>query len=229
MENEDRTERIDRYLDDELTAAEKIAFGNEMATDADLRLEVEAQEAVRNLISSRAEKEELRRMFAAFHSELNAGGTQDVATEYLQKEKGILRKVKWGGWSYLAVAASVALTIIGVWTFIKVQEPLGNQTGIRVESRNETFRVPLLTWRTVDFKPVLQDRRMIDVSIIRDQDHTSHYKFTNILEIYSDQLTEKQQKISIAYDVDTKQYRLHIGNSNYLIRKTEQITPLTQP
>lgn len=227
MENEERTERIDRYLDDELTAAERVVFGNEMAADADFKLEVEAQEAVRNLISSRAEKEELRRMFATFDSEMNTAGVQD--REHLQEKKDIFRRVKWGGWSYLAVAASIALTIIGVWTFIRDEGPLVHQTGIRVESHNEAFRVPLLTWRTVDFKPVLQERRLIDVSIIRDQEHTLRYKFTDILEIYSDQLTEKQQKISIAYDVDTKQYRLHIGNSSYLIRKTEQITPLTQP
>lgn len=46
MENEDKTERIDRYLDDMLTPEEKIAFEAEMAANPDFRFEMEAQEAV---------------------------------------------------------------------------------------------------------------------------------------------------------------------------------------
>lgn len=232
MENEDKTERIDRYLDDALTHEEKLAFENEMAANPDFRLEAEAQEAVRNLISSRAEKEDLRRMFETFHAELHAVPT--AADERNSKEKkGILRKLEWGNWSYTAIAASVAILIIGVWTVWNNQNLTGKVVPggqeIRVDERNEVFRLPLLSWKTVDFKPVLQDKQMIDATIIRSKEYRSHYRFTDILEIYSDKLTEKQQKISIAYDVDTKQYRLHIGNSSYPIRKTEQITPLTQP
>ncbi|WP_342082888.1 hypothetical protein [Dyadobacter sp. OTU695] len=235
MENEDPTERIDRYLDEVLSPEEKFAFENEMAADPNFRLEVGAQEAVRSLISSQAEKEDLRSLFATFHSELKpvpvaADEEEDGSSK---RKKGIQRKLQWGNWSYKAIAASVAILIIGVWT---VWNNL-NQTGsdvtsgqeIRVDERNEVFRVPLLSWKTVDFKPVLQDKQMIDATIIRSKEYRSHYRFTDILEIYSDKLTEKQQKISIAYDVVTKQYRLHIGNNSYPIRKTDEITPLTQP
>ncbi|GGH46789.1 hypothetical protein GCM10007423_46800 [Dyadobacter endophyticus] len=232
MENEDKTERIDRYLDDMLTPEEKIAFEAEMAANPDFRFEMEAQEAVRNLISSQAEKEDLRRMFTTFHHELDA---LPIAADESssKKKKGILRKLQWSNWSYSAIAASVAILIIGVWTVWNNINPAGNNaTGnqeIRVDERNEVFRVPLLSWKTVDFKPVLQDKQLIDATIIRSREYRSHYRFNDILEIYSDKLTEKQQKISIAYDVDTKQYRLHIGNNSYPIRKAEQITPLTQP
>lgn len=237
MENEDRTERIDRYLDEALSPEEKVAFENEMAADADFRLEVEAQEAVRNLISSQAEKEDLRNLFATFHTEMETAPVMDEEKQSREdlrkKKKGILRKLDWGNWSYTAIAASVAILIIGVWTVWNNTRPGGgeitNGQEIRIDERNEVFRIPLLSWKTVDFKPVLQDRQMIDATIIRSEEYRLHYRFTDILEIYSDKLTEKQQKISIAYDVDTKQYRLHIGTSIYLIRKTEQITPLNHP
>lgn len=235
MENEDQTERIDRYLDDALTPEEKIAFENKIAADADFRLEVEAQEAVRNLISSQAEKEDLRRLFTTFHDEMHVipVASREQEEDQSKQKKGILRKLQWGNWSYSAIAASVAILIIGVWTVWNNIDQTGNDvTGnqeIRVDERNEVFRVPLLSWKTVDFKPVLQDKQLIDATIIRNREYRSHYRFTDILEIYSDKLTEKQQKISIAYDVDTQQYRLHIGNSSYRIRKMEQITPLTQP
>ena len=235
MENEDQTERIDRYLDDALTPEEKIAFENEIAADADFRLEVEAQEAVRNLISSQAEKEDLRRLFTAFHNEMHVipVASREQEEVHSRKKKGILRKLQWGNWSYSAIAASVAILIIGVWTvWNNIDQTANDVTGnqeVRVDERNEVFRVPLLSWKTVDFKPVLQDKQLIDATIIRSREFRSHYRFTDILEIYSDKLTEKQQKISIAYDVDTQQYRLHIGNNSYRIRKTEQITPLTQP
>ncbi len=235
MENEDQTERIDRYLDDALTPEEKIAFENEIAADADFRLEVEAQEAVRNLISSQAEKEDLRRLFTAFHNEMHVipVASREQEEDHSRKKKGILRKLQWGNWSYSAIAASVAILIIGVWTvWNNIDQTANDATGnqeVRVDERNEVFRVPLLSWKTVDFKPVLQDKQLIDATIIRNREYRSHYRFTDILEIYSDKLTEKQQKISIAYDVDTQQYRLHIGNNSYRIRKTEQITPLTQP
>lgn len=237
MENEDQTERIDRYLDDALTPEEKITFENEMTADPDFRLEVEAQEAVRELISSQAEKEGLRSLFATFHSEMETasaiGEKKQGNADLLKKKKGIQRKLQWGNWSYTAIAASVAILIIGVWTVWNNLNQNGNNLPngqeIRVDERNEVFRVPLLSWKTVDFKPVVQDKQMIDATIIRSKEYRSHYRFTDILEIYSDKLTEKQQKISIAYDVDTKQYRLHIGNTSYTIRKTEEITPLTQP
>lgn len=236
MENEDRTERIDQYLDDALTQEEKLAFETEMAADPDFQLEVEAQEAVRNLISSEAEKEGLRHLFATFHTELEAAPAatdEEEESSAHKPKKGIQRTLHWGNWSYMAIAASVAILIIGVWTVWNNIRPTGsditNNQEIRIDTRNEVFRIPLLSWKTVDFKPVLQSKQMIDAAIVRSKDYRSHYRFTDILEIYSDKLTEKQQKISIAYDVDTQQYRLHIGNNSYPIRKTEQITPLTQP
>ena len=113
MENEDRTERIDRYLDEALTPQEKVAFENEMSADADFRLEVEAQEAVRNLIGSQAEKEDLRRLFATFHSEMETASVRDEEKQshedLFKKKKGIVRRLDWGNWSYTAIAASVAI------------------------------------------------------------------------------------------------------------------------
>jgi hypothetical protein len=233
MENESKTELIDRYLDKELTAGETHSFEKDLSEDSDLRLEVQAQEAVRNLIRSKAEKESLQTLFNTFHAELNEDDSEEENVRELfrknQEKKENVRKIIWGNWSYMAVAASVAIIIIGTWSVLKEKDTIGDRVEVRIKGGSETFRAPMLTWKVVDFKPVLQDNQPMDVTIIRSKEHDFHYRFTHVLEIYSGTLTEKQQKISIEYDLDKKSYLLRIGSKSYPIRKTDQITPLVQP
>ena len=102
----------------------------------------------------------------------------------------------------------------------------GDQVGIRVNGKNEAFRVPFLTWRTINDKPVLQDKKFIDVVIIRKSKYPFHYRFNAVIELYSDTLSEKGEKITLQYDPDTRIYKLWIGRKVYLIKKTDKITPL---
>ncbi|WAC10148.1 anti-sigma factor family protein [Dyadobacter pollutisoli] len=232
MENESKTELIDRYLDQELSDGEKHSFEKDMSEDSGLRLEVQAQEAVRNLIRSKAEKDSLKKLFNTFHAEWNDDDSEEENVRELvggDQEKKNVKKVSWGNWSYLAVAASVAIMIIGTWSVLKEKDSIGDRVEVRVKGGSETFRIPMLTWKVVDFKPVLQSNQPMDVTIIRSKQYDFHYRFTNVLELYSGTLTEKTQKISIEYDLDKQSYLLRIGSKSYPIRKTDEITPLIQP
>ena len=236
MDDENKAELIDRYLDEELSSDEKASFEASLEGDSDLKLEVEAQNAVRKLIKQQGEKAALLRMFEGFHETI---GEKDITTNDsngkilpLDKDLSINRrskklfKINWGNWSRIAVAASVALTILGVWTVVKDRNAFDGVVEIRNNSDDEALRIPFLTWGTVDGKPSLQDRKFIDLKITRKTTYKFHYRFKSFLEIYSDSLTTKGEKITLQFDSDSKVYKLWIGKKVYLITKTEEIIPI---
>ncbi|CAG4994750.1 hypothetical protein DYBT9275_01459 [Dyadobacter sp. CECT 9275] len=236
-DDENKSEWIDRYLDEVLPPGERKDFENSMALDPDFRLEVEAQLAVRNLIVHQGEQASLRSMFDKFHLSLmeEEGMKEEDKIPVLnsqenipsEKKKEKVLRVNWGNWSYMAIAASIAITIIGVWTVLKKpSDMIGEQMGIRLNGKNEAFRVPFLTWSTLNDKPVLQDKKFIDVVIIRKPKYHFHYRFNAVIELYSDTLSEKGEKITLQYDRDTGIYKLWIGRKVYVIQKTDKITPL---
>ena len=128
-DDENKSEWIDRYLDEMLSPEERKSFENSMADNPDFRLEVDAQQAVRALIIRQGEQASLRKMFDEFHlslveeeeikeaDKIPVLNSQENISSEKKKEK-VLR-VNWGNWSYMAVAASIAITIVGVWTVLK--------------------------------------------------------------------------------------------------------------
>jgi hypothetical protein len=237
MDDENKAELIDRYLDQELSPAEKTLFEQSLKNDTELKLEVEAQNAVRNMIILQGEKAALSKMFDAFHHQMETPETlaeenhdskivvPDAESDKKRRSKKIF-EIQWGNWSYMAVAASVALTIIGFWTVFKDRSVFDDQMEIRNNADDEAFRIPFLTWRTVENKPVLQDRKFIDLKITRKTENKFHYRFKSFLEIYSDSLTGKNDKITLQYDQDSGVYKLWIGKRIYIIGKTDTIRPL---
>jgi|GEM_PF-3239211 len=234
--DENKAELIDRYLDEELSSDEKASFEALLEGDSDLKLEVEAQNAVRNMIRQQGEKAALLRMFEGFHETI---GEKDIKKEDYNgkiipldenlsnnRRSKKLFKIDLGNWSRIAVAASVALTILGVWTVVKDRNAFDGAVEIRNNSDDEALRIPFLTWGTVDGKPVLQDRKFIDLKITRKTRYKFHYRFKSFLEIYSDSLTAKGEKITLQFDSDSKVHKLWIGKKIFIIKKTEEIIPL---
>ena len=232
MDDENKAELIDRYLDEELSLSEKASFEASLDTDSDLKLEVEAQTAVRKIIQQQGEKAALRRMFVDFHTNLEKEtiSTSDSDEKVIpldnNRHSKKLFKVSWRNWSPIAVAASVALTILGVWVIVKDRNSFDDQFEIRNNADDEALRIPFLTWRTIDNKPVLTDRKFINLKITRKTRYKLHYRFKSFLEIYSDSLTGKGEKITLQFDPDTGVYKLWMGKKVYLITKTEEISPL---
>ena len=236
MDDENKTELIDRYLDEELSPAENESFESSLAVDSELRLEVEAQNAVRNMIKQQGEKADLLRIFDEFHESIakenvltpESHGKIIDLNQILDESSHSkeLFKVNWRNWVPVAVAASIALTILGVWTIVKDRNDFNNQQEIRNNADDEAFRIPFLTWRTINNKPVLQERKLIDLKITRKTKYKFHYRFKSFLEIYSDTLNGNNEKITLQFDPDLRVYKLWIGKKVFFITKTEEIIPL---
>ena len=62
INDENKTEQIDRYLDEEMMPAEKVIFEKLINEQQELRREVEAQKAIRTYLNKQGEKAELRRL-----------------------------------------------------------------------------------------------------------------------------------------------------------------------
>ncbi|MFN8349820.1 MAG: hypothetical protein U0X91_32770 [Spirosomataceae bacterium] len=229
MNEEPKTEQIDRYLDDEMMPAERTAFEDRLRLEEDLRLEVESQKAVKSFIQQQGERNELKQLLAIFHEEVAATNKTVSSTDTDETELNTVpvKKIKWGEFSYLAIAASVALLIVSVWVFMK--EPGIEKPGTEIrtgDNEPEKFRIPLLVWEKQNGVRVRQETRFMNAVISKNAAYPLHYRFTDQFELYLDRIPATRPKINLEYDNDTKAYKVWINGRTYPIRKTETITAL---
>lgn len=105
INEEPKTEQIDRYLDDEMMPAERAAFEERLRLEEELRLELEAQKTVKSFVHLQGEKKELRILFDSFHADLLSEKAVSEAVINKEVKPTPVQKVNWGGISYLAIAA----------------------------------------------------------------------------------------------------------------------------
>lgn len=227
MNNEPKTEQIDRYLDDEMMPAERTAFEERLRLEEELCLELEAQKAVKSYIQLEGEKKELKSLFDSLHKDLSS---ENVIAEVDTKSKlqpTPIKKVNWGGFSYLAIAASVALMIVSVWVIVKEMGP--GKPGMEIrnsDEKSEKFKIPLLIWEQQNGLRVRKETRFMDATIINDATRHLHYRFTDHFELYLNRIPTYGPKINIEYDNNTKAYKVWIDGRPYPIRKTNVSVPL---
>jgi hypothetical protein len=225
INEEPKTEQIDRYLDDEMMPAERIAFEERLGQEEALRLELEAQKAVKNYIQLQGDKKELKSLFDSFHQNLST----DKPVSEIVRNKDIpipVQKFNWGGFSYIAIAASVALMIVSVWVIVKEISPGKPGIEIRNGAESEKFKIPLLVWENQNGVRVRKETRFMDASIRKDIAHHLHYRFTDQFELFLNRIPAPRPKINLEYDNDTKAYKVWIDGQSYPIRKTMEIVPL---
>ncbi|WP_428667914.1 hypothetical protein [Runella sp.] len=226
MNNEEnKTEQIDRYLDDEMMPAERLAFEQQMLHEEELRLDIEAQKTVKGYIRQKAEEAELQRMFNGFHDELtkNEAPKVIVLKNELDEKK---RRLEWGGMPYFAVAASIALIIISVWVIVKQDNKVQSDVEIRNNGDRQSFRIPLLIWETQKDVRVKKQTVFKDAVIINDTEHPLHYRFTDTFELHLNPVPTNRPKLSLEFDNTTKSYKVWLNGRAYDVKQTETITPL---
>lgn len=227
INEEPKTEQIDRYLDDEMMPAERTAFEERLRLEEELRLELEAQKAIKSYIQLQGEKKELKNLFDGFHADLSNKNNNSEKGINKKTQPNPAKKFNWGGFSYLAIAASVALMIVSVWVIVKEMSSGTPGTEIRnSDEKSEKFRIPLLIWEQQNGVRVRKETRFMDAIIREDAVHHLHYRFTEQFELYLNGISTSRPKINLEYDNDTKAYKVWIDGRPYPIRKTNVIVPL---
>lgn len=214
INDENKTEQIDRYLDEEMMPAEKVIFEKLINEQQELRREVEAQKAIRAYLNKQGEKAELRRLMEDFHQSIN------------QSQREELKQTQKIDWTYWAVAASIVLAIVSTWLIVKENNLPSDKTEIRTGNQTEVFAITMLVWETNNDKRIKKQETKINTVIINDLTHRFHYRFTNTLELYWNPLPKPRPQISLEYDNDTRRYKLWIDKRPYFIQKTDSILPL---
>lgn len=229
INEEPKTEQIDRYLDNEMMPAERTAFEERLRLEESLRQETEAQKTVKNFIRQQGERNELKQLLNTFHKELLTAdrAASESETGVTEPETVPIRKLNRSGFSYFAIAASVALLIVSVWVFMK--EPGLEKPGVEIRpgtTEPEKFRIPLLVWQRQNGVRVRKETRFMNAVINKNAAYPLHYRFTDQFELYLDRIPATRPKINLEYDNDTKAYKVWINGRTYPIRKTETITAL---
>ncbi len=226
INEENKTEQIDRYLDDEMMPAERAVFEERLRREEELRLEVIAQKAVKSYVQQKGEEAELKKMFDGFHREITPQEEIQNEPSQVKEDNEKVRKLNWGGVSYAAIAASVALIIVSVWLVIKQDDRIEPGVEIRNNLDKQPFQIPLLVWETKNDVRVKKETLTKYAVIIKDAAHPMHYRFTDTFELYLNAIPKSRPAISLEYDSNRRSYKVWIAGHSYAIQQTDKITPL---
>ena len=133
-------EKIDQYLTNRLGEKERADFNQEIATNSDLRDEVNVQRALLGGITAGGNRQ-LKTRLKAMH---------EAATQ--AEEKPEARVVQLRSRRWMAVAASVAILAIALWFF--VAQPADNQA--LFANYYEPYQTNLTTRDMADTNPLAQ-------------------------------------------------------------------------
>ncbi len=235
INNENKTDIIDAYLDGRLSEVDAQELENRLKTDSDLRAEIQAQKAVRKYLIQKG-RAELKAKLKMFHKEMLA--TQHETTESqevflafsnkeeIAKNKPVIfatnRKVNF------AIAAAVIVLIISIFAIL----PPSGQTNKNLVAEGRTYQIEL---RELGQKSDGFAGREIPVSdsitlLIKESDkYTFHYQFTETLTIYAKHLDPHTSKIFIEHDAEKNTYTLLVDEKRYpLERGFIDINPLRE-
>jgi len=206
INEENKEEIIEQYLEGALTGEELQEFEAKMATDAAFRREVALQrKIVRNVHT--VGREQLRAQLKDIHQEMLAG--QDT-----KEETKVVPLLQRKAVQY-AIAAAIALLIVGWGVFMLLDQPSDEPVlaFLPVESiREDGSRGP--------------SRGMLNVLIYPPEDTLNqHYQFTDTLKLYG---PFDAQEIRIVYNLSNDHYMLEANGKTYGLRKTTAIMRLEE-
>jgi len=205
INEENKEEIIERYLENKLTGEELKEFEEKMATDAAFRREVALQKKiVRNVHT--VGREQLRAQLKDIHKEMMAD--QDTKEETKVVPLWQRKTVQY------AIAAAIALLMVAGVVFVLLQD---TTHGIQKD---------VLAVETIGTRGEPQNRGMIAVNIYPPEDTlTQHYQFTDTLKLYG---AFEMEKIRIVYNLSNDQYMLQANGKTYGLRKTAAIVRLEE-
>lgn len=215
INEENKEEIIEQYLEGALTGEDLQEFEEKMAADAAFRREVALQKKIVHNVQT-VGREQLRAQLKGIHKlmlekpqdegEIQEEAETEVKVVPLSPNKSI---------TYAIAAAIVLLIVAGIFVVLNQDQ--------------NTFGDPLVASLPVEVIGADNTTRgdeMMDVAIYSPNDTlTQHYQFTDTLKLYG---PFKPLDVHIIYNEGTGQYKLRIHEKTYGLKKTEEIMPLEE-
>lgn len=232
VNDENKIELIDAYLDGRLGSDEVVGFETELKGNNDLRMEVQAQKAVRKNMVIQGRKE-LKIKLKVLHEEMLAenrdgSGVKDLLMGNYASDAGKSAAFSYRRKTIYAVAAAVIVLIASVFAFVSYQG--SKQSEIAKQGKTYKIEMKDLGQVVMSFggkESLVSDSLVLFVK--GDDKYDFHYQFTDTLTIFSSSLDPMSGNIYVEHDTTKKSYLLIIDGKRYpLERGFIDINPLRQ-
>jgi hypothetical protein len=214
---EDKTEWIDRYLDNLLSEVERIQFEDLLVHDSELKLEVEAQKAVRRTLQMQGDMN-LKSKFKQFHSRMEdeekillpKSGYQELPKENIQVNKW------WMNSGILSIAASLLLVLVASSIIWLNKESLFNSKQVETAS-SRTFQIPVIERSGMGYAGTSVDS--VVVQILSSKQYNNQYRFKDSLQIFMHSINDETPRMQLEYIDSLNAYILIINKQRYPIER----------
>ena len=198
INEKNKTEIIDRYLNGTLDAATLAEVEQKVQEDAGFRNEVDAQKALIGQLQWEG-REKLRGHLKTLH---RRNFPEDVPGGIVKKDRDISSRKLW-----LAVAASVALLVVAFLLFFP-----DNQKRERHSIGKEMhMKVPLYVSGSDGLgfsgRSDIKATDSVNVSIISGTEYRHHYRFDDTLKLYISEFSTNED-LTVTYHRENNVYRL---------------------
>ncbi len=218
MREDNKTEWIDQYLDDALQEQERVEFERLLEQDPALRIEVEAQKAVRRSLQDWGNKA-LKSKFKQFHTHMELPEDRSAPTIAAKDtlDQGKVRSL-WSRTGVWTLAASISLLLLAGILWIK-RDVLFNDLGTEIVAL-QTFQIPIAAKGAENMgyagEETISDS--VVVQIMSDPQYPFHYRFKDTLQIFSSTVF-RNNEIMLEHQEQTDTYMLVIDEKRYLVER----------
>lgn len=229
VNDENKTELVDAYLDGRLGGEELAIFETELKSNSDLRVEVQAQRAVRKNMVMQGRKE-LKIKLKTFHEEMLAENValKNVSMRSTGADAGTSIIFSFNRKTLYAVAAAVVVLIVSTFAFLTYR----NSKQDEIAKQGKTYKIEMKDLGQVVMSFGGKESLVSDSLVLfvkTDDKYNFHYQFTDTLTIFSTYLDPTSENIYVEHDAKKKTYLLIIDGKRYpLERGFVDINPLKQ-
>jgi hypothetical protein len=226
IDDENRTDLIDQYLDEELSGEALREFEERMDSDSDFRKEVALQQKIVHTIKEK-ERNELRNTIKQlFEEEIDSknlphtGKSEDQGEVDDTDDDGKVVNMPPSTtplWRYAAIAAAIFILIVAA-IFLFDSQPSNNDPQFAYLE----VTVPPGSRGGTDL-PV-PDLLAVEV-ISRHPEYSFHYQLGDTLKLYGEFSIDD---LTIYYEPNAEQYLLLMDDTEYSLDTTSDVVPLRQ-
>lgn len=230
VNDENKTELVDAYLDGRLGSDEVLGFETELKSNNDLRMEVQAQKAVRKNMVIQGRKE-LKIKLKALHEEMLAENRKESGLNEIlmgSADAGKTVAFSYRRKTIYAVAAAMVVLVMCTFAFFSYQKNKQNE----LAKQGKVYKIEMKDLGQVVMSFGGKESLVSDSLVLfvkGDDKYDFHYQFTDTLTIFSSSIDPMSENIYVEHDTTKKSYLLIIDGKRYpLERGFIDINPLRQ-